>query len=60
MGSNDIRKRIVEPYVNVYNNKEISSMFGVNLWTIYSIIKVYDEENITKVKIKGYIRKRSI
>ena len=50
----------MESYVNGHNKKEISSMYGVNLSTIYSIIKVYNEENRTKVKIKGGIRKRSL
>ena len=60
MVSNDIRKRIVESYVNGHDKKEISSMFGVNLSTIYSIIKVYNEENRTRVKINSWIRKRSL
>ena len=60
MVSNDIRKRIVKSYVNGHNKKEISSIFGVNLSTIYSIIKAYKEENRTKVKIKGGIWKRSL
>ena len=62
MVSNDIRKRIVESYVNGHNKKEIFCIFGVNLSTIYSIIKVYITKKIyiTKVKIKGGIRKKSL
>ena len=34
-------------------------MFGVHLLTVYSIIKVYIEENILQANIKGGARKTS-
>ena len=51
---NDIQKRIVKLYINAINKKEISSVLGVHLSILYSIINVY----IEKIEHRQIFRKR--
>lgn len=56
----NIRKIMIESYVNGHSKKEISSMLGVKYTTTCSIIKVYESEGRFKQKLKGGARKRSM
>jgi len=60
MVSNDLRKIIVDSYNNGNSQKEISRITGVNLSTIYSIIKIYIKENRVESKVKGGDRRKSL
>jgi len=54
--SNEIRKLIVESYLNGHRNEQISSMFKVKYQTVCTIISVYKKENRFVKKLKGIFR----
>jgi transposase len=60
MISNDLRKRIIDSYINGYSKKEISEIFNIKISTIYAIIDVYLKEGRINASKKGGQRRKSL
>ena len=58
--SDDIRKLIIESYLNGECIKHISAMFGIKYYTVNAIITVYKKEDRYKKKKKGGIRNKKL
>jgi len=55
-----MRKSVVSAYENGHSKKEISSVLNLKLSAVYSIIKIFLNENRIEKKLKGGARKRKI
>ena len=60
MLSNDIRKRIVDSYLNGHSKKEISTIMNVKISTVYAVIAVYLKEDRVESRLKGGVRKKAL
>jgi len=57
MITNEVRRLIIEAYLKEHTRSHIASLFGVNISTVYSIIKIYEKENRVSRKQKGGTRR---